>query len=75
MSRCLSERRLVHLQAGFGDPSEGAHVEACPACAERLDALTSDLDVLTQVLAREPIPHTGPIPSTRRRPPRCSGWR
>lgn len=73
MSRCLSERRLVHLQAGFGDPSEGAHVEACPACAERLDALTSDLDVLTEVLAREPIPHTRPIPSMRRWLPAAAG--
>ncbi len=34
MSRCLTERRLVHLQAGLGDPREQAHVEACPACAD-----------------------------------------
>ena len=73
MSRCLPERRLVHLQAGLGDPREQAHVEACPACAGRLDALTRDLDVVTAVLARGPMPHTRPVPSLRRWLPAAVG--
>jgi hypothetical protein len=73
MSRCLSERRLLNLQAGFGDPREQAHAEACPACAGRLDALTCDLDVLTEVLARGPMPHTRPMPSFRRWLPAAAG--
>lgn len=73
MSRCLTERRLVHLQAGLGDPREQTHVDGCPACAGRLDALTRDLDVLTGVLARGPIPHTRPLPSFRRWVPAAAG--
>lgn len=73
MSRCLTERRLVHLQSGLGEPREQAHVDACPACATRLDALTRDLDVLTEVLARGPMPHTRPMPSVRRWLPAAAG--
>jgi len=73
MSRCLTERRLVHLQAGLGDPGEQAHVDGCPACAGRLDALTRDLDVLTGVLARGPMPHPRPQPSFRRWAPAVAG--
>jgi len=73
MSRCLTERRLVHLQAGLGNPGEQAHVDACPACAGRLDALTRDLDVLTRVLARGPQPHIRPAPSFRHWIPAAAG--
>jgi hypothetical protein len=73
MSRCLTERRLVHLQAGLGDPRQRAHVEACPACAGRLDALTRDLDVLTDVLACGPMPRTRSMPSVRRWVPAAAG--
>ena len=73
MNRCLTERRLVHLQAGLGDPGEQAHVDGCPACAGRLDALTRDLDVLTGVLARGPMPHPRPQPSFRRWAPAVAG--
>lgn len=73
MSRCLTERRLVHLQAGLSDPGEQAHVDGCPACAGRLDALTRDLDVLTDVLARGPMPHPRPRPSFRRWAPAIAG--
>jgi hypothetical protein len=73
MSRCLTERRLVHLQAGLGAPREQAHVDACLACAGRLDALTRDLDVVTQVLARGPMPHPRPMPSFRRWVPAAAG--
>ena len=73
MSRCLTERRLVHLEAGLGDLGEQAHVAGCPACAGRLDALTRDLDVLTGVLARGPIPHARPLPSFRRWTPAAAG--
>ncbi len=66
MSRCLTERRLVHLQMSPGDPGAQAHVDGCPVCAARLDALTRDLDVLTGVLVRGPIPHARPLPSFRR---------
>jgi hypothetical protein len=73
VNRCLTERRLVHLQAGMGDPSERAHVDECPACAGRLDALTRDLEVLTEVLARGPLPHTRPMRSVRRWFPAAAG--
>lgn len=73
MSRCLTERRLVHLQAELGDPGEQAHVDGCPACAGRFEALTRDLDVLTGVLARGPMPHPRPQPSFRRWAPAVAG--
>ena len=73
MSRCLTDRRLVHLQADLGDARAHAHVEACPACAGRLDALTRDLDVVTAVLARGPVPHTRPVPSVRHWLPAAAG--
>lgn len=73
MSRCLTDRRLVHLKSGFGEPLERAHVEACPACAGRLDALTQDLAVVTQVLTRGPMPHPRPMPSFRRWLPAAAG--
>jgi len=73
MSRCLTERRLVHLQAGLGDPGEQAHVDGCPACAGRFEALMRDLDVLTGVLARGPMPHPRPQPSFRRWAPVVAG--
>ena len=73
MSRCLTERRLSLLQAGLGERREQVHVEACPACAGRLDALTRDLDVVTEVLARGPLPHARPMPSFRRWIPAAAG--
>jgi hypothetical protein len=73
VSRCLTERHLVHLQAGLGEPREQAHVDGCPACAGRLDTLTRDLAVVTEVLAWGPVPHTRPIPSFRRWIPAVAG--
>src|SRR5205823_1373834 len=46
MTRCLTERTLMLLQAGEGSAEEGAHLRACPRCAARHRALADDLGVI-----------------------------
>ena len=50
MSRCLTERTLMLLQAGEGGAEERAHLRACPRCAARHRALEDDLGVIADAL-------------------------
>jgi len=56
MSRCLTERTLMLLQAGEGSPEERAHLRACPRCAARHRALEDDLGVIADALRAGPPP-------------------
>ena len=54
MSRCLTERTLMLLQAGEGSAEERAHLRACPRCAARHRALEDDLGVIADALRAGP---------------------
>jgi hypothetical protein len=56
MKRCLSERALVLLSVGEGSAAERKHCAECPRCAERLRAVTADLDGIGEVLRGAPPP-------------------
>jgi hypothetical protein len=63
--RHLSERDLVHAQAGLGEPADRRHLESCLGCARRLQALGRDLAVITRTLG-EAEPRPRPAPAFRR---------
>jgi hypothetical protein len=65
MSAHLSERALVHVQAGLGEADARRHVDSCLTCARRLQALTRDLSVITRTLG-EAEPRPRPVPVFRR---------
>jgi hypothetical protein len=67
MTRCLTERTLVLLEAGEGAAEERAHLRACPRCAARYRALGDDLELIADAL------HAGPPPAAAA-PPRLR-WR
>src|SRR5439155_652012 len=56
MSRCLTDRTLMLLQAGEGGAGERAHLRACPPCATRYRALEDDLGVVADALRADPPP-------------------
>ena len=56
MTRCLTERTLMLLQAGEGSAEERAHLRACPRCAARHRALADDLSVIADALRAGPPP-------------------
>ena len=56
MTRCLTERMLILLQAGEGSGEERAHLRACPRCAARHRALADDLGVIADALRAGPPP-------------------
>src|SRR5207245_11779906 len=56
MSRCLTERTLMLLQAGEGRAEERAHLRACPRCAARDRALEDELGVIADALRAGPAP-------------------
>ena len=56
MSRCLTERTLMALQAGEGGAEERAHLRTCPRCAARHRALGDDLGVIADALRAGPPP-------------------
>ncbi len=66
MTRCLTERTLMLLQAGEGSAEEGAHLRACPRCAARHRALEDDLGVIADALRAGPLPGAA-HPRLRRR--------
>jgi hypothetical protein len=61
----LSERALVHVQAGLGEPAERRHVDSCLTCGRRVQGLTRDLAVITRTL-EGPEPWRRPAPAFRR---------
>ena len=56
MSRCLTERTLMLLQAGEGSAEERAHLRACPRCAARHRALEEDVGLIADALRAGPPP-------------------
>jgi len=56
MSRCLTDRTLMLLQAGEGGAGARAHLRACPPCATRYRALEDDLGVVAGALRAGPPP-------------------
>ncbi len=68
MNRCLSERALVLLSVGEGSAADREHCGECPACAERLRAVTADLDGIGEAL------RGAPPPLAARQPRRSPSW-
>ena len=60
MSRCLSERAMMHLIAGEGRDAQRAHLAVCPQCDVRYRAIGRDLDRVTQVLLHTEPQHRPP---------------
>jgi len=64
MKRCLSERALFRVRSQDGTAAEREHLQVCPDCAQRYDALDEDLSLLQRVLEeREPaaaVQHLSP---------------
>ena len=58
MSRCLTERTLILLQAGEGSAEARAHLRVCPRCAARFRALEGDLGLIADALRAGPPPGT-----------------
>ena len=54
MKRCLKDKALLLLHAGGGTSVQRTHLTECESCAGRYRDLGSDLDVISQVLRREP---------------------
>jgi hypothetical protein len=50
MTRCVSERALMRLEAGGGTDQQRAHVDTCLACAGRNRLLRRDLERISAVL-------------------------
>ena len=61
----LTERALIHVQAGLGEPSERRHLDSCLTCARRAQGLTRDLALITRTLD-DPEPRRLPAPTFRR---------
>lgn len=61
----LSERSLVHVQAGLGRHEDRRHLESCLGCARRAQSLGHDLAVITHTLADIPEPRPRPAPAFR----------
>ena len=55
MKRCLTERALLRVHSRDGSAAEREHLQLCPNCAERYDALAEDLRLLQRTL-EEPEP-------------------
>ncbi len=62
----LSDRVLVHVDAGLGNPADRRHLESCLPCSRRLQALTRDLAAITHTLAATPELRPRSQPSFRR---------
>jgi hypothetical protein len=63
--RHLSERALVHAQAGLAEPAEREHLESCLTCTRRAEGLMHALTVITRALDG-PAPRPRPAPAFRR---------
>ena len=61
----LSERALVHAQAGLAHPAERQHLDSCLTCTRRAQSLTRDLAVITRTLDGR-APHPRPAAAFRR---------
>lgn len=61
----LSERALVHAQAGLAEPAERQHLESCLTCTRRAQGLAQDLTAITGTLDG-PAPQPRPAPAFRR---------
>jgi hypothetical protein len=66
MSRCLSDRALLYLHVGGGTGAQRAHLDACPACADRAAALQRDVGRMSVVLRETTEPRTRQVPAARR---------
>jgi hypothetical protein len=62
----LSERALVHVEAGLGDTADRGHLESCLVCARRLQTLGRDLALVTRTLTDTTEPRLRPAPVFRR---------
>jgi hypothetical protein len=62
----LSERALVHVQAGLAEADERRHLESCLACTRRLQTLGRDLDLITRTLTDTTEPRPRPATPFRR---------
>jgi hypothetical protein len=51
---CVSERALVALATGDGDPRASAHVTTCRSCQRRLAAVETDLIAIVSALCARP---------------------
>jgi len=69
MKPCLSERALLRVHSRDGTAAEREHLQLCPECAERYDALAEDLHLLRRTL-EEPEPATPQLASR----PLGLGW-
>ncbi len=61
----LSDRALVHLDAGLGEAGERRHLESCLTCARRQQSLARDLTVITHTLGATVEPRPRHQPSFR----------
>jgi len=61
----LSERALIHAQAGLAEPAERQHLDSCLTCTRRVQGLTRDLTAITRTLDG-PAPRRRPAPVFRR---------
>ena len=61
----LSERALIHAQAGLAEPSERRHLDSCLTCTRRVQGLTRDLTRIARTLDG-PAPRRQPAPAFRR---------
>lgn len=68
----LSDRTLVHVDAGLGRSAERQHLDSCLACTRRLQTLTRDLTAITRTLAETPEPRPRYQPTFRRWMPAAS---
>lgn len=62
----LSDRTLVHVDAGLGRRAERQHLDSCLACTRRLQTLTLELTAITHTLAETPEPRPRFQPTFRR---------
>lgn len=54
MKRCLSDEALLQCYTGEGAAADRSHLDDCPACADRYQALGADLALITQALEAAP---------------------
>jgi hypothetical protein len=66
MSRCLSDRALLHLHVGDGTAAQRAHRDACATCANRAAALRRDVGRMSAVLTETTEPRSRRAPAARR---------